>query len=152
MLAQGPQVKQLHPLGLKGPNLVFTGFGGGQHPQHGVGVRIKAAQICEKNLVVAQAIGGHQPKYQPPTRVRYQFCCLENRPITGQLAKLRLVQAIAPCPFGPIAGKGDRLLAGQHREHHAALLAAAAGQRIALQYPFQQFWSQGALGQGLESS
>ena len=63
------QAEMLHPIGLERPHLMFTGLGGGQHPNHPVTTRGKGRKITEEHLVIAQAVGGHQAVGQAPGRI-----------------------------------------------------------------------------------
>ena len=113
---------------------MLSGFAGGQHPNHAIPTRREGSEVGEEHLMVAQAVGGHQAVGQAPARVGDALDPIEDLGIAGQLAELSGVQAIAPGAVGPIGGKLDLLGAGQGRQGRAALLAAAAGQGIALEH------------------
>ncbi|CAI8151542.1 MAG: Uncharacterised protein [Synechococcus sp. CC9902] len=62
---------------------MLAGFGRGQHPDHPITGAAQAAQIAEKNLMVAKAVGGHQAINQPPGRVWNVQNRVENLAVGG---------------------------------------------------------------------
>ena len=91
---------------------MFAGLAGGQHPDHPITATSQGREITEKNLVVAQAVGGHQPVGQTPAGVGDALAPTQNLLVVRQLAELGHMQAIATGPLAPVPRQGDPLLAG----------------------------------------
>ena len=117
---------------------MLAGFAGGKHPNHPIAARGEGRQVAEEDLVIAQAIGGHQPIGQAPSGVGHPFDPVHNLAIAGQATELGGMQAVTSRPFRPILWKGNGAVAGQGSEGGAALLPAAAGGLVALQNLLKQ--------------
>ena len=123
---QAGEAEAVHPLRLEWPHLVFTCFGGGQHPDHPVTVLGQGTEIAEKHLVVAQSIGGHQAVGQPPSGVGDPQHRFEDLCVCRQLPEACPVQPIAAGFLSPVLRQGKAEMLGQGREGRGTLLATAA--------------------------
>ena len=86
---------------------MFAGLAGGQHPDHPIAAAGQGGKITKKDLVVAQAIGGHQPVGQTPARVGDALAPAQDLLVLGQLAELGHMQAIASGPLAPVERQDD---------------------------------------------
>ena len=141
--AQLLQAEVLHPLRLEGPHLVFPGFAGGENPDHPVTARGQGREVGEEDLVVAQAVGGHQAVGQAPAGIGDLVDQGQDLLIARQAAELGCVQSVASRPDGPVLRQLQPVMAGQGSQGGAALLTTAAGGGVALEHPLQQRQFQG---------
>ena len=151
--AEALQIEPFHPAGLKRPHLVLAGFADRQHPDHPVAPGCQGGGVAEEHLVVAQAVGGHQPVGQAPAGVGDPLHQRQDLGVAGELAEAGGMEPVAAGPRIPVVRQHQSVVAGQGRQGDSALLAAAAGQGIALQHGLQQGRLEGAAAAaGLEAA